>query len=103
MEKIEKLLTFLVESPEDPFLKHALGLEYIKIGKDQEARRLFSEILDRDPYYVGTYYHYAHLLERAGETEAAKELFEKGMLAARKVNDTHSYGELKTAYDDLIN
>ena len=33
MEKIEKLKSFLNNSPEDPFLKHALALEYIKTGK----------------------------------------------------------------------
>jgi Tfp pilus assembly protein PilF len=102
MEKIEKLLTFLSKSPEDPFLKHALGLEYIKIGNEQEARLLFSEILKRDPSYIGTYYHFAHLLERAGETEAAKEIYEKGMIAAKKANDTHAFNELKVAYEDLI-
>jgi tetratricopeptide (TPR) repeat protein len=102
MEKIEKLLTFLSKSPDDPFLKHALGLEYIKIGQEQRARRLFAEILDLDPFYIGTYYHYARLLERAGEIEAAKDLYEKGMTAAKKANETHAFNELKAAYEDLI-
>jgi Tfp pilus assembly protein PilF len=102
MDNIEKLLTFLEKTPEDPFIKHALALEYIKIGNDRKARRQFSEILDRDPSYIGTYYHYAHLLERAGETGAAKGLYEKGMLEAKKLNDNHAYGELKAAFEDLI-
>ncbi|HSZ34204.1 MAG TPA: tetratricopeptide repeat protein [Puia sp.] len=102
MEKIEKLLTFLSESPDDPFLKHALGLEYIKIGQEQRARQLFAEILDLDPSYIGTYYHYARLLERAGELEAAKDLYEKGMIAAKNANETHAFNELKAAYEDLI-
>ena len=102
MEKIEKLLIFLSESPDDPFLKHALGLEYIKIGQEQRARQLFAEILDLDPSYIGTYYHYARLLERAGELEAAKDLYEKGMIAAKNANETHAFNELKAAYEDLI-
>ena len=102
MEKIEKLLTFLAKSPEDSFLKHALGLEYIKIGNEQEARQLFSEILKLDPAYIGTYYHYAHLLERVGEADAAKDIYEKGMAAAKKLNDKHAFNELKAAYEDLI-
>jgi tetratricopeptide (TPR) repeat protein len=102
MEKIEKLLSFLSKSPDDPFLKHALGLEYIKIGQEQKARQLFAEILDLDPSYVGTYYHYARLLERAGETETAKDLYEKGMIEAKKANETHAFNELKAAYEDLI-
>jgi tetratricopeptide (TPR) repeat protein len=102
MEKIEKLLTFLSKSPDDPFLKHALGLEYIKIGQEQKARQLFSEILDQDPSYIGTYYHYARLLERVGETETAKNFYERGMIAAKKANDMHAFNELKAAYEDLI-
>jgi Tfp pilus assembly protein PilF len=102
MEKIEKLRTFLRQSPEDPFLKHALALEYIKMGNETEARRLFLEILTKDPSYIGTYYHFARLLERAGETENAKTWYEKGMIAAKNLGDIHAYNELQAAYEDLI-
>jgi len=73
MEKIEKLKSFLIDSPGDSFLKHALALEYIKLGDEGEARKLFLEILERDPSYIGSYYHLARLLERTGETENAKK------------------------------
>jgi Tfp pilus assembly protein PilF len=102
MEKIEKLKSFLRHSPDDPFLKHALALEYIKIGNEADARRLFLEIVTRDPSYIGTYYHLARLLERAGETENAKSWYEKGMLAANLAGDLHVYNELQAAYEDLI-
>jgi Tfp pilus assembly protein PilF len=102
MEKIEKLISFLSHSPDDPFLKHALALEYIKIGNEKEAGRLFLEILTRDPSYIGTYYHLARLLQRAGETETAKNWFEKGMIAAKQAGDGHAYNELQAAYEDLI-
>jgi thioredoxin-like negative regulator of GroEL len=57
MDRIEKLLSFLAAQPSDNFLRHALGLEYLKIGKDQEARDLFTAIVTETPSYVGTYYH----------------------------------------------
>jgi tetratricopeptide (TPR) repeat protein len=101
MEKIEKLKNFLTSSPDDPFLKHALALELIKQGNDQDARQLFLEILNRDPSYIGSYYHLAHLLERAGERENAKTWYEKGMTAAKKAGDGHAYSELQAAYEDL--
>jgi len=102
MEKIEKLKSFLAGSPDDAFLKHALALEYIKLGNESEARRLFLDILERDPSYIGTYYHLARLLERAGEIENAKSWYEKGMTAAKQADDRHAYNELQTAYEDLI-
>ena len=102
MEKIEKLKTFLNNSPEDSFLQHALALEYIKLGNEAQARQLFLEILNRDPSYIGSYYHLGRLLERAGETETAKSWFEKGMVAAKQAGDLHTYNELLAAYEDLI-
>jgi Tfp pilus assembly protein PilF len=102
MEKIEKLKSFLINSPGDSFLKHALALEYIKLGEESEARKLFLEILEGDPSYIGTYYHLARLLERTGETENAKNWYEKGMIAAKQAGDTHAYNELQAAYEDFI-
>lgn len=101
MEKIEKLKSFLIQSPEDPFLKHALALEYIKLGNETGARELFFEILTSNPAYIGSYYHLARLLERTGELELAKSWFEKGMIAAKQAGDNHAYQELQAAYDDL--
>ena len=102
MEKIEKLKSFLHKTPEDSFLKHALALEYIKIGNESLARQLFLEILTRDPSYIGTYYHLGRLLERAGETDQARSWYEKGMAAAKHAGDLHVYNELQAAYEDLI-
>lgn len=92
---------YLASSPEDSFLQHALALEYIKLGKDNEARKLFEEIISREPGYVGTYYHLGKLLERSGDTDGALGVYETGMDEARKAGDNHSLNELRAAWDDL--
>lgn len=102
MEKIEKLRKYLQDSPDDPFLKHALALEYIKAGEDGKARELFIDILTLDPDYVGSYYHLAALLERTGDREAAISWYEKGMAAAKRQGDQHAFNELRSVYEDLI-
>ena len=43
MSRIEKLLEYMKTSGKDSFLQHALALEYIKVGDDDEARKLFNE------------------------------------------------------------
>lgn len=101
MNRIEKLKEFLRETPADSFLQHALALEYIKTGHDSEARRLFEEILEREPGYVGSYYHLAKLLERIGDTGSAIKVYEQGMLEAKKTGDNKAFGELKGAYEEL--
>lgn len=102
MERIEKLKEYLRADATDSFLQHALALEYIKLGDDAEAENLFREILQREPSYVGTYYHLAKLLERRGDTGGAVAVYEPGMEAAKKAGDNHSYNELRAAYEELV-
>ncbi len=101
MDRIEKLKEFLKENPADSFLNHALALEYIKLGDDKQARGLFEAILQREPAYVGSYYHLAKLLERSNETDEAIKVYEKGMQIAKEAGDNHAFGELRGAYEEL--
>lgn len=101
MDRIEKLKEFLQADPNDAFVKHALALEYVKLGDDSLARRLWEEILERDPGYIGSYYQLARLLERTGEKTLAIDWFQRGMTAARSAGDKRSYNELQAAYEDL--
>ena len=101
MDRIQKLKEFLVYSPKDNFLRHALALEFIKLGNDDDARKLFTDILIETPDYIGSYYHIAKLLERIGKRDEAIHYYEKGMEVAKKLKDNHSYNELQAAYEDL--
>lgn len=101
MERIEKLKEFLKENPNDNFLQHALALEYIKLGNDDEAKKIFEKILEHDPAYIGSYYHLGKLLERNGDEPGAIKVYEKGMEEANKAGENHAYGELRGAYEML--
>ena len=101
MTRIEKLLEYMKTSGKDSFLQHALALEYIKIDKDEEARKLFNEILLREPTYIGSYYHLGKLLERAGDFDKAVRIYTRGMEEAQKANDHHTSMELQGALEDI--
>lgn len=101
MDRIEKLKEFLAASPGDSFVQHALALELIKIGRDNEAQTLFEELLKRQPEYIGSYYHLAKLLERKNDLESAIRVYHTGMEEAKKAGDNHAYGELKGALEEL--
>lgn len=101
MSRIEKLLEFMKTNDKDSFLQHALALEYIKIGNDEDARKLFNEILLREPTYVGSYYHLGKLLERAGDFDRAIRVYARGMEEAKKAGDNHSYNELQGAKEEV--
>ncbi|MES2776220.1 MAG: tetratricopeptide repeat protein [Bacteroidota bacterium] len=101
-DRINKLIAFLENQPGDNFLQHALALEYVKIGEDDTARNLFETILERDPGYVGSYYHLGRLLERQNENEQAIAVYENGVAAAKVAGDNHARNELQMALDDLM-
>jgi FimV-like protein len=101
MNRIEKLKEFLLAEPDDPFVKHALALEYIKIGETAAARELLEEVLTKDPGAVGSYYQLGRLLEGMGEVRLALQWYEKGMAAAKAAGERRAYNELQSAYDEL--
>lgn len=101
MDRIEQLKQFLQTNPADSFIQHALALEYIKLGDDATARKLFEELLQQEPGYVGSYYHLAKLLERNDEIAAAIKWYEKGMEEAKKAGENHAFGELRGAWEEL--
>ncbi len=102
MNRIEKIMEFLSQQPQDNFLRHALALEYIKIGEDVKARDLFIEILSQSPDYIGSYYHLAKVLEKLEQRQEAIDWYEKGMSACKLAKDDHAYRELQGAYEDLV-
>jgi tetratricopeptide (TPR) repeat protein len=102
MNRIEKLQEYLKAQPEDPFLQHALALEYSKAGDSELAVAIFIRLLQQHPQYVGSYYHLAALLVQQKKIGEAIEWYEKGMAAAKQAGDTHALNELRAAYDDVI-
>lgn len=101
MDRIEKLINFLKDNPGDSFLKHALALEHVKNGNDADAEKMFREVLQNEPNYVGSYYHLGKLFERKEAWQQAIEIYAKGMDIAKAIKDNHAYNELKGAWEEL--
>ncbi len=102
MDRIEKLKTFLAQSPTDAFLIHALALEYLKIDVKEDALHYFETNRSQQPDYVGTYYHLGKLLEQMNREQDAIVVYEEGVAIAQKIKDNHALNELRAALDDLI-
>ena len=101
MSRIDKLKEFLLADPNDPFVRHALALEYMKLGDIAAARKEWEELLAHDPEAVGSYYHLGKLLEGVGEVAPALAWYERGMAVARAAGEQRAYNELRSAYDEL--
>ncbi|MBE8719238.1 tetratricopeptide repeat protein [Sphingobacterium pedocola] len=99
MDRLTQLLSFVAESPQDPFLKYALTMEYLKAEDMEKVEKGFKDLVENFPDYVGTYYHYGKFLEKENNKEEALKIYQLGMHVARKVRNTHALGELQNAYN----
>lgn len=97
--RLQKLLDFLENEPNDPFLKYALATEYLSLNQVETALAYYEELVNNHPDYVGTYYHLAKLYDSLGRKEDAIKTYQQGMQKARDARDNHAYSELQAAYN----
>lgn len=100
LTRIEQLLKFLEEDPNDVFSLYALALEYKK-SNPAEAMNFFRQLLTNHPDYLPTYYQAGLMMEESGNTNEALGIYQKGIALARKLNDAATMKELQVAYNLL--
>lgn len=81
----------------DSFARYALGMEYRKEGRVEEALRTFSELRALDENYVPQYLMAGQMLLEAGRTEEGKSWLSTGIEVARRQGDSHAESELEAA------
>jgi tetratricopeptide (TPR) repeat protein len=101
MDRLQQLLGLLKESPQDSFLLFALAKEYEKRNELKKALDHYREIVEKDPDYVGVYYHLGKLYERQQQRAEALAAYEEGMNKSRQQGDQHSLAELSAAHMQL--
>jgi tetratricopeptide (TPR) repeat protein len=92
--RLEKLLNFLADSPQDAFLLFALAKEYESLNQPDQAMERYQELLRVDPSYVGLYYHLAKLYEKKEAYQEAWDAYTQGMAVAKNAGDQHALSEL---------
>ena len=101
INRLEKLLEFIKNEPEDPFLKYALATEYLRINQVDRALEYYEDLVSKHRNYVGTYYHLGKLYETLNRKQDAIDTYETGMKVAREQRDNHAFSELQTVYNEL--
>ncbi len=99
--RIEQLLTFLEEEPNEPFNLYALALEYTKTDSEK-ATDYFEQLLSKHPNYVATYYHVGKLYEELEMEDKAETAYQKGIEVATQQNEALALRELKNAYQEFL-
>jgi tetratricopeptide (TPR) repeat protein len=99
--RLDQLLGFLKDDPNDPFTIYAIALEYSK-SDEKKALEYFDKLLSEHPTYVATYYHAGKLLEKLGNKEEAEKVYKKGIEVSRSERKMHALSELQSAYNQLL-
>ncbi|GAB3723117.1 hypothetical protein GCM10028816_11740 [Spirosoma lituiforme] len=95
-ERIQQLIRFVQEEPNEPFNLYALAMEYIS-SQPAQARLYFDQLLAEHPDYLPTYYHAAALYAERDERERAAELYDKGIRLAKAQQNQKTFLELERA------
>ncbi len=95
--RLEQLLQFLTESPEDSFLLFAVAKEYEGLNDLPTALTYYQKIKSNEPEYVGTYYHLGKLYEQLEQPAKAFAIYKEGIEVTKKVGDHHALSELAGA------
>lgn len=97
MRRLEQLISYHEEDPNDSFVRFALAAEFAKLNRLEEALAAFEGLHQHDPSYVGLYYHFGKLLQRMGQPERARQIYQEGIQVATRITDFHARSELQSA------
>jgi len=97
MSRLDQLLTFLEEDPDDPFTLFAVATEYRRRRDPNLSLQYYERLVDEHPDYVGTYYHLAALYLELGRRDDAIATYRTGIEVANRLRDTHARSELQSA------
>ncbi len=98
--RLEQLLKYYQEDPNDPFIIYGLAMEYFNSDLNR-SKNYFEILLQNHPEYLPTYYQVAHLYEALSELTLAKEIYKKGIALAQQQNDINTLRELQNALNEL--
>lgn len=101
INRLDKLLDFAAQEPNDAFLKYALATEYLRLQNTDKALEYYHNLTKNHPDYVGTYYHLGKLLETLNQKPAALLVYQTGMDTARRAKDQHALNELMGVFNML--
>lgn len=92
----EQIIEMLKDEPHDSFLLYGLAMEHQSAGEEEQALKVFGDLMESNPDYPPGYLQAGQLLARMGKESQARSVYEKGIQTAKKVGDGHAAGEMES-------
>lgn len=96
-DRMQKLLALLERDPNDTFLLYAIALEHKKANDFPAALQWFDRVIEKDSGYSVAYHQAGLTHESAGDLDAAKAMYRRGIAAATRKGDHHAAEEMQGA------
>lgn len=96
-KRLEMLDTMIAKGSVDPFVHYARAMEFKSLGRPLDALEAFQGVAKAFPGYVPTYLIGGQVAEALGDEAAARDLLERGIVAAQAAGDGKALSELKGA------
>lgn len=100
-DRISTFKIHIAQTPDDPFPRYALAMEYRSLGQLDKAKLVFRDLMSQFPDYVPTYLMYGSTLIELGEKDTAMSTFTQGIEVAGRKRDAHAKNELQDALEHL--
>lgn len=95
--RVEILKQMVSQDPQNAFARYGLAMEYGKKGDFEQAAAEFRALLEQDGSYAPAYYHGGQALEKLGEIDEARAMYEKGIEVTTRKGDLHTRAEIEAA------
>lgn len=99
--RINQLLEWLENEPDDTFNLYALAMEY-KEEMPEKAVEYLEKVRQVEPTYTAIYYHLAALYSGLKNKEKAEETYKIGIQICREQKAQHALAELQNAYQNFL-
>ncbi len=100
-KRLAMLEKMLAAGQADAFARYALGMEYRKEKRFEDAVRTFDELRQSDAEYLPQYLMAGQTLVEAGRAADAREWLEAGIALARRQGNMKTLGELESALSEI--
>jgi Flp pilus assembly protein TadD len=94
-KRLATLEKLAIGAKADAFTKYGLAMEYVTLGRIDDAERAFEALRAFEPTYVPMYYQAGVLMKTAGRIDDARAWLEQGVVQAKAKGDSHALGEIQ--------
>jgi tetratricopeptide (TPR) repeat protein len=95
--RIDILKQMVAQDESNSFARYGLAMEYSKSGDLEQAVREFRNLLQQDGNYAAAYFHGGQALEKLGQLDDARAMYEKGIEVTILTGDAHTRSEIEAA------